>query len=78
MIIKQLNITRASVLESKNDPPVGAHGNSPESFAAAFQGMQAIAGKIESLSESAASSVAKMFSILLARSDPILLRSPRS
>jgi hypothetical protein len=49
MIIKQLNITHVSVLKPKNDPPIGADGDSPESLSVAFEGMQAIAGKIKSL-----------------------------
>ena len=49
MIINQLNITRVPILEPKNDPPVGADGDRPESFAAAFERMQAIAGKIKGL-----------------------------
>jgi len=36
MIIKQLNVKSVSILEAKNDPPVGANGHSPESFAVAF------------------------------------------
>jgi hypothetical protein len=49
VIINQLNVKEVSILKPENDPPVGANGNGPESFAVTFQLMQAVAGKIESV-----------------------------
>jgi hypothetical protein len=52
VIINQLNVKDLSILEPENDPPVGANGDSPESFAVTFELMQAIAGEIESVGRS--------------------------
>jgi hypothetical protein len=49
MIINQLNIKGVTILEPENDPPVCTNGDCPESFAVAFELMQAIAGKVEGL-----------------------------
>jgi hypothetical protein len=49
MIIYQLNIKGVTIHESENDPLVGTNSNCSESFAVAFELVQAIAGKVEGL-----------------------------
>jgi hypothetical protein len=49
VVIDQLDFVGVSVLETKNDAPVGADGDGPKVPAIAFELVEAIAGKIESL-----------------------------
>ena len=49
MIINQFDVMGVAFLKAKNNAPVGPHGDRPVSLPVAFEWMEAIAGKIESL-----------------------------
>jgi len=49
MVVNQVDVASAVIFETENNPPVGAHRDGPVSLPIAFELVQAVAGKIESL-----------------------------
>jgi len=49
MVVNQVDVASSAIFETENNPPVGANREGPVSFPIAFELVQAVAGKIESL-----------------------------
>ena len=49
MVVHQVDVASSAIFETENNPPVGANREGPVSFPIAFELVQAVAGKIESL-----------------------------
>jgi hypothetical protein len=52
MVIGQLNVPCIAALKAEDDPPVGTHGQRPETSQIAFELVQAITGQIDSATKS--------------------------